>query len=170
AGGGPGLRQRIYGWWDRDALRRIQEQRLWAREGDRGADPLYPAQMRNDPHMSAESRMAGAQPFTALLARSITASGNARPTDEQYAAARRILVDWLGVALAGTTEPVAKILRAEFASAEGAASVLGGGRASAADAALVNGTTGHALDYDDVQQFIGHPATVVVPAALAVAE
>lgn len=120
--------------------------------------------------MSAESRMAGAQPFTGLLARSIAGSGNARPTGEQYAAVRRILIDWLGVALAGTTEPVAKILRAEFASAEGAASVLGGGRAAAADAALVNGTTGHALDYDDVQQFIGHPATVVVPAALAVAE
>ena len=48
--------------------------------------------------------------------------------------------------------------------------VLGGGRASAAEAALINGTTGHALDYDDVQEFIGHPATVVVPSALAVAE
>jgi 2-methylcitrate dehydratase PrpD len=111
------------------------------------------------------------RPFTALLARSIAvAAAGEAPTDAQYAAVRRILIDWLGVALAGTTEPVARILRAEYASEAGAASVLGGGRASTADAALINGTTGHALDYDDVQEFIGHPATVVVPAALAVAE
>ncbi len=67
-------------------------------------------------------------------------------------------------------EPVSRILRDEYASDAGPASVLGGGRASAADAALVNGTAGHALDYDDVQEFIGHPAAVVVPPALAVAE
>ena len=110
------------------------------------------------------------QAYTALLAESIAAAGQARPTDAQYAAVRRLLVDWLGVALAGTAEPVAQILRAEFAADAGAASVLGGGRASIADAALVNGTAGHALDYDDVQQYVGHPAAVVLPAALALAE
>ena len=38
-------------------------------------------------------------------------------------------------------------------------------------AALVNGTTSHALDYDDTHfDYIGHPSVVVIPATLAVAE
>ncbi|MEL6617483.1 MAG: MmgE/PrpD family protein [Pseudomonadota bacterium] len=46
------------------------------------------------------------------------------------------------------------------------------GRASgAAEAALVNGTLSHALDYDDTHfAHIGHPSVVVVSAALALAQ
>ena len=40
-----------------------------------------------------------------------------------------------------------------------------------ADAALINGTAGHALDLDDISYSMpGHPTTVILPAALAVAE
>lgn len=114
--------------------------------------------------------MTDLQPFTAWLARSIATAAHEQPSNEQYAAVRRILIDWLGVGLAGVAEPVSQIVRAEFGSDMGPVSLLGGGRASAADAALINGTAGHALDYDDVQACIGHPGATIVPAALAVAE
>lgn len=113
----------------------------------------------------------GQMPLTALLARSIVAAQDRDLTGQHHAAARQVLIDWLGVALAGSVEPVARIVQAEFGSDTGPATVLGTGRrASIADAALINGTAGHALDYDDVQEFVGHPGAVVLPAALAVAE
>ncbi|WP_375282026.1 MmgE/PrpD family protein [Pseudooctadecabacter sp.] len=44
-------------------------------------------------------------------------------------------------------------------------------RYSARDAAFINGTIGHALDFDDTHfGHIGHVSTVVIPATLAVAE
>ncbi len=110
-------------------------------------------------------------PYTAMLVESIATAGKTIPTAEQFGSARRIFIDWLGVTLAGTEEPVAKIMREEFGQNVGDASILGTQlRASVADAALTNGTTSHALDYDDVQEFIGHPGAVIVAAALAVAE
>lgn len=111
------------------------------------------------------------QPLTAMLAEAIVSGSNRVPDVAQRAAVRLILLDYLGVTLAGLNEPVAAIVRAEFGGTTGAASIVGTDlRASVADAALVNGTTGHALDYDDVQEFIGHPGTVIVPAALAAGE
>lgn len=109
--------------------------------------------------------------LTAILAASIVAAKSREPDAEQTAAVRRILIDWFGVALAGAREPVAGLVRDEFARPEGPASIIGSAlRAAPQDAALINGTTGHALDYDDVQEFMGHPGTVIVPAALAAAE
>lgn len=91
---------------------------------------------------------------------------------EEQAAVARIILDWFGVTLAGFEEPVSRILRAEFAdSSSGTACIVGtAGRAAPARAALINGTTSHAMDYDDVQMLIGHPSTVIVPAALALAQ
>ena len=93
---------------------------------------------------------------------------------ETVEAARHCLMDWLGVTLAGSKEPLAKIMRDE-AMEEGGnpqATILGGGgQTSALQAALVNGATGHALDYDDVNlTMIGHPTAAVAPAILALAE
>jgi 2-methylcitrate dehydratase PrpD len=50
--------------------------------------------------------------------------------------------------------------------------VVGGGgeRLAPPLAALVNGTAGHALDYDDIGLAAGHVSTAIIPAALAVAE
>lgn len=121
--------------------------------------------------MTAGTDTTGRQPLTAMLAQSIVAAGDRQPTAAHHAAVRRILIDWLGVALAGSTEPVAQLMRAEFGSDAGAVSLIGARtRASVASAALINGTAGHALDYDDIQPFVGHPGAVVVPAALAVGE
>ena len=47
--------------------------------------------------------------------------------------------------------------------------LFGAGRASAPEAAWINGTAAHALDFDDVAQR-GHPSAVLVPAILAEAE
>ncbi|WP_371224174.1 MmgE/PrpD family protein [Roseovarius sp. 2305UL8-3] len=95
------------------------------------------------------------------------------PSENALAIMRLSLVDWLAVGVAGQGEPVARITR-EMVQAEGGAQLVtmfGGGRAPARAAALVNGTTSHALDLDDTHfAHIGHPSVAVIPAALAVAE
>lgn len=83
------------------------------------------------------------------------------------------LIDWAACAIAGVSEPVSQIIRAQAAEEGGAAqaALVGGGAAPARMAALVNGTISHALDYDDTHfAHIGHPSVAVVPAALAVAQ
>lgn len=87
---------------------------------------------------------------------------------------KRAVLDTIGVVLAGVGEPVTQAVHALLAE-EGArpvASQLGTRfRTSMAGAALVNGASSHALDYDDVNlSMLGHPSAVVVPAVLAVAE
>ena len=93
---------------------------------------------------------------------------------ETVAAARRAILDTLGVMLAGALEDTAVRARALIVqrSASSDAAVVGTPlRASIADAALVNGVAAHALDYDDVQASLsGHPSVPVLPAALALAE
>jgi 2-methylcitrate dehydratase PrpD len=81
--------------------------------------------------------------------------------------------DTVGVMLAGAAEPVTGVVRG-FVQAGGrtggeASLLLGAERASPRDAALVNATAGHALDYDDVG-LMGHPSAVLVPALLAEGE
>ena len=87
---------------------------------------------------------------------------------------RQCLLDWVGVTLPGAAEPATRIL-AETVLADEArpvATLIGGpGRTSVANAALINGTASHALDYDDVNMaFVGHPTVALVPALLALAE
>ena len=84
------------------------------------------------------------------------------------------MLDTLGVALAGSREDVAKKV-AELACAQGGieeATLLGRpGKLPAAEAALVNGTAAHSLDYDDVQANMrGHPSVPLLPAVLALGE
>ncbi|TYC61823.1 MmgE/PrpD family protein [Rhodobacterales bacterium] len=84
------------------------------------------------------------------------------------------LADWLVCGIAGASEPVAEKMQAFAASEAGtasAASLFGGGEASARTAALVNGTISHALDYDDTHfDHVGHLSVGIYPAALAMAE
>jgi 2-methylcitrate dehydratase PrpD len=86
-------------------------------------------------------------------------------------AGRHCMLDWLGCTLAGSGEPLARLLRDELPT-PGPATVLGSGRgADARGAALANGAAGHALDFDDTHTLMpGHPTAPVLPAALAVAE
>ncbi|KZL15477.1 MmgE/PrpD family protein [Pseudovibrio axinellae] len=82
--------------------------------------------------------------------------------------------DWATVALAAIEEPVARSARAVAlcsTPAQACATLVGGGYAAPGAAALANGATSHALDYDDTHfGHIGHPSVAVIPAALAMAE
>jgi len=82
------------------------------------------------------------------------------------------LFDWASVGIAGRAEPVARAARA-VALSEGItqSTLFGGGKGSARTAAMANGATSHALDYDDTHfGHIGHPSVAIIPAALALAE
>lgn len=85
--------------------------------------------------------------------------------------ARKCLVDTIGVALAGSSEPETRIVAAIHGSSQGDAVVLGRPeRAGALEAALVNGMAAHALDFDDMSEVLGgHPSAPVVAALLALA-
>ena len=86
--------------------------------------------------------------------------------------AKLALIDYIGVAIAGTVEPVSKIVT-EYVGrrAHGNATVIGASfRTHAADAALANATIGHALDFDDSNFVLGgHPTVTIMPAVLALA-
>ena len=80
--------------------------------------------------------------------------------------------DLLGVILAGSAQPVGEIIQQYVDDNGGAAqaTVLASGlQTSMANAALANGTMGHALDYDDFGGF-GHPTVAIFPALLALGE
>lgn len=97
----------------------------------------------------------------------------AAPAEGALAMMRLSLFDWAACGMAGQGEPVARIVRQMVLEEAGRreAGLIGGGWAPARAAALVNGTTSHALDYDDTHfAHIGHPSVAVIPAALAVAE
>ncbi len=84
------------------------------------------------------------------------------------------LFDWVVCGLAGAGEQVSRITR-DLAEHEGGtpeATVIGSEhKMPARVAAFVNGTTTHALDYDDTHFApIGHKRVAVIPAALAVAQ
>jgi 2-methylcitrate dehydratase PrpD len=87
---------------------------------------------------------------------------------------RPALLDCLACILAGRSERVSLIALSEITRRGGAGSATIVGprtQGTLEDAALVNGTMGHACDYDDVSLTMwGHATAPVLPAALAVAE
>jgi 2-methylcitrate dehydratase PrpD len=90
------------------------------------------------------------------------------------AMAQLCVLDWLGVTIVGSGEPAPRILLqtlAPDAVAEGASVIGQGVRVNPLQAALVNGTSSHVLDFDDVNAtLIGHPSVAILPAVLALAE
>lgn len=99
---------------------------------------------------------------------------NAQPTDVAGSILKLSFIDWLAVAIAGQKEPVASSVRALAASEGGAPAAFMFGtdqKSPPRMAAMVNGTIGHALDYDDTHfAHIGHPSAVILPTVLAVAQ
>lgn len=102
------------------------------------------------------------------------AAGPITPDATMRQFVRLSLFDWTAVGLAGGNEPVARAARRmalATAQTQDGATLFRGGRVTPATAAMVNGATSHALDYDDTHfGHIGHPSVAVIPAALAVAE
>lgn len=94
---------------------------------------------------------------------------------EAIDAVTTFVVDHFGVVAAGTVKDSSRIIRetcAAWAPPQGECTVVGfKERTSAPFAALINGTTGHALELDDDhREGTQHPGVAVIPAAFAVAE
>jgi len=83
----------------------------------------------------------------------------------------KVIADTFAVILAGVGSEVADPLRRylDTSRESGASPILGTGlTATAETAALINGTFGHALDYDDVLSMMpAHPSAVILSALLA---
>ena len=87
--------------------------------------------------------------------------------------AKRQILDVIGVALAGSTQPVGKLAENFLRRIGGNPDCIVWGtqlRSSPPEAAFVNGIFSHALDYDDRWLPGAHPTAVTFPATLAVAE
>ena len=88
--------------------------------------------------------------------------------------AKRCILDFIGVSIAGSRYPIGGILRNYIAEEEShpRCTVIGlGVKTSTTNGAFANGTLGHALDFDDmIFPLVGHPTVPVIPAVLALAE
>ena len=94
----------------------------------------------------------------------------ALPPDAVHWASVAIL-DTVGCTLAGAGEPCARIV-ARVTASGGPCLVFGTTqRVAPLDAALINGTASHALDFDDCSNTLGgHPSAPMLPALFALAE
>ena len=94
--------------------------------------------------------------------------------DEMIFFSKMSMIDWCGVAYAAKEEPVSKIVTKliEEEQTKGHSKLISNGqKVSSKSAAFVNGTIGHALDYDDTHfLFTGHPTASAFPTALALGE
>jgi 2-methylcitrate dehydratase PrpD len=113
------------------------------------------------------------RPTIALASRVASSKFEQIPANAREVA-KQALMDFIGVCIAGIDEPLSRILR-EQATDEGGhpqAQLIGAaGHASTVQAALINGSAGHAHDYDDVHTAMnGHPTVPVAPVVLALSE
>jgi 2-methylcitrate dehydratase PrpD len=109
-------------------------------------------------------------PLTQDLGQFVSDLSPNRVPEEAARIARTGFIDCIGVMFAGRDEDPTRILRDVLQPAEGPATLyFSDQKAGAPEAAWINGTAAHALDYDDVA-LRGHPSTVLVPAILAEAE
>jgi 2-methylcitrate dehydratase PrpD len=113
-------------------------------------------------------------PLTAELSQMVVATRYDDLPDDVKTLARQCLLDWLAVTLPGSREDLSRILVEEAAEQGGrpVASLIGHAlKVPTQQAALVNGTASHALDYDDVNLTLsGHPTVPIVASLLALAE
>ena len=107
-------------------------------------------------------------PLATRLAEKICAFRAEHMSPRALSEARNAIIDTIACSLSGVPEPCVQILLSTpgVADAPGPALVFGTNRrTSALDAALINGTASHALDYDDVSAVMGghHSAPVTAP-------
>ena len=112
--------------------------------------------------------------LTARLARFTADCRLADVPPEVVERMRMFVLDYLGVALTGVTARSSEIISdvvAELGGRETCTVIGRDYRSNALLAALVNGTTGHAVEMDDDHRTsVLHPAVAVIPAAIAAAE
>ncbi|RPI46911.1 MAG: MmgE/PrpD family protein [Betaproteobacteria bacterium] len=111
--------------------------------------------------------------FTARLADFVCSTQPSGIPDEVIRRVGMALIDTVGVALAGSGEPVVDVALRQAAAfgGRGEATVLGYDvKLAAPDAAFVNSIAAHILDFDDsLPTLRGHPSGPVLAAALAAA-
>jgi len=112
--------------------------------------------------------------MTKKLAEFIVTTNVSDIPDSVFTHAGIAFMDWLGVALAGSDDPlVEKLLQyAEFLGGKEQAAIIGHpDKKTVVQAALINGAASHALDYDDsLAAFFGHPTVTLFPGLLALSE
>ena len=119
--------------------------------------------------------MAIPPPVTDTLARFVTETDFSTISGTTRTNAKLHILDTFGVALAGVSTPVAEIAL-DYCKNLGAsteASIWGtSAKVSVSTAAFANGLLSHALDFDDWDAFIhvGHPTSMIIGAALPLAE
>jgi len=132
---------------------------------------------------SAQTRRQPTRGVTAAVVRFISDARIGRFPEKVVQEGKRCLIDGFGVILAGATAQGSVILRQYIKGCGGTphASILGPERlrAPGALAALANGASGHAMDFDDTQLssspdrvfgLLTHPTVPALSAALAIAE
>src|SRR5215472_3375104 len=122
-------------------------------------------------NLTPQPTEAAALPLTQALGRFVAEIAFARLHEGAVRTTRLGFTDSIGTMIAGSPEPCVQILKKTLANGRGgeATLYLSSERCAAPEAAWINGTAAHALDYDDVGQR-GHPSAVLVPAILAEAE
>jgi 2-methylcitrate dehydratase PrpD len=87
--------------------------------------------------------------------------------------AKKSILDYLGTAAYGSTTPLGRII-IDFTREQGgnpqARVIATNIRTATTNAAFANGAAGHAEDFDDLGGIGGHPATVLTPTVLALAD
>jgi len=108
--------------------------------------------------------------LTQAIGRFVSDLSPNRIPEEAMRIAQLGFIDCIGTMIAGRNEEAVRIMKSVLAPPPGPSSLtFGAERGPAPEAAWINGTAAHALDYDDVG-LRGHPSTVLVPAILAEAE
>jgi len=120
---------------------------------------------------AAGARRGGAMALTRQLGELAAHAGRAGVGDDAREQAKAGFVDAIATMLAGREEPAVAALRRALQPLAGGpcTEVAGFSGTGPGEAALVNGTASHALDFDDVA-LRGHPSAVMVPAILATAQ
>jgi 2-methylcitrate dehydratase PrpD len=112
--------------------------------------------------------------ITEKIAHFIAETGSTDIPDLAYSFARMAIMDFTGVALAGSREETGNIIADSVKEMGGrkSSSVIGKGfKTTPHLAALANGTMGHALDYDDLSFVYGaHPSVTLAPVVLSIGE
>ena len=111
-------------------------------------------------------------PFALELAKLINATSFDSLPAETLKWAKVGILDTVGVTIAGAADPSARICARSLGSAAGPAYVFGSNeKVGMLDAALINGTASHALDFDDCNNTLGgHPSAPILPALFALAD
>jgi len=110
---------------------------------------------------------------TETLARWVVDTSYEQLPSGAIAQAKKSILDYLGTAVYGSSTQLGRII-IEFTREQGGnpqARVIGTNiRTASTHAAFANGASGHAEDFDDLGGVGGHPATVLTPTVLALAE